>query len=263
VAESFREFELRGWESAARAYAGSFTDVTRGTLGRLLDATEIGRGTRVLDVACGPGLVAEAARARGALTVGVDFSPRMAEMARSVTDAVVGDVDRLPFGAGRFGAALCNFGLLHFAHPESAVREMARVLAPGGRAALTVWAKPEDDAFFGAIYHAIEKHVTRRPDVPPSASFFHFADLDAFATLVAGAGLRDVRVERVTWEVRVASARSFVDLFTEGSVRTAAILRAQDDATRQRIVASVEAELTPHGGSVPVTALLASAMKPF
>jgi SAM-dependent methyltransferase len=212
-------------------------------------------------MATGPGVVAEAARARGARTVGVDFSRSMAALARSVTDVVVGDVDALPFAAGSFDVALCNFGLLHFGNPERALGEIARVLAPRGRAALTVWAGPETNIFFGAVYRAIEKHAPRRPDVPPAPAFFHFADEARFRGLLAGAGLRDVTVERVAWKAHVASARSMVALFLEGSVRTAAILRAQDAATLERITASIEAEIAPTGGDVPVAALVARGRK--
>ncbi len=262
MAESFREFERRGWEQAAGAYARSFADVTSGTIPRLLEATMTGPATRLLDVATGSGIVAGAACGRGARPVGVDFSPRMAQMAAKVAESVLGDVDALPFCAASFEVALCNFGLLHFAHPERAVSEMARVLRRGGRAALTVWAPPEDDPFFAAIYRAIEKHATRKPDVPPAASFFHFADRDVFAALLSGAGLRDVRVERVAWQARVESARAFLDLFREGSVRTRAILLAQDQAALARIEASVASDLAPHGGLVPVSAVLAHAVKP-
>jgi SAM-dependent methyltransferase len=262
MAESFREFERRGWEHAAVAYARNFADVTCGTISRLLDATETRSGTRLLDVATGSGIVARAARERGARPVAVDFSPRMAAMASKVAEAVLGDVDALPFARESFEVALCNFGLLHFAHPERAVSEIARVLRPGGRAALTVWAPPEEDPFFAAIYRAIEKHATRKPDVPPAASFFHFADEGTVSALLSGAGLREAKVERVVWHARVESARSFLDLFREGSVRTRAILLAQDEVTLARIEASVAADLAPHRGLVPVSAVLAYAVKP-
>ena len=212
-------------------------------------------------MATGPGIVARAARARGARTVGVDFSRSMAALARSVTDVVVGDVDALPFAKASFDVALCNFGLLHFGSPERALGEIARVLAPGGRAALSVWAGPDTNLFFGAVYRAIEKNAPRRPDVPPAPAFFHFADEARFRGLLAGAGLGDVAIERVGWKARVASARSMVDLFLEGSVRTAAILRAQDASTLERITASIEQEIAPCAGAVPVAALVARGRK--
>jgi ubiquinone/menaquinone biosynthesis C-methylase UbiE len=262
VSESFREFERRGWENAAPTYARAFTDVTGGTLDALLAAGRVERGARVLDVAAGPGIVARAARAKGARTVGVDFSPRMAALASAVTDVVVGDVDRSPFANGVFDAALCNFGLLHFAHPERAAAEIARVLRAGGRAALTVWAPPAENVFFGAMYRALEKHAPRKPEIPASAPFFHFADAKNATALLEAAGLREARVETVSWRARVASAEGMVALFAEGSVRTAAILKAQDAAAVARITDSIAAEVAAHAGSLPIAAVLISGVKP-
>src|SRR4029077_18853505 len=121
---------------------------------------------------------------------------------------------------GSFDIALCNFGLLHFGQPERAAREMARVLRSGGKAVLTVWAPPEDDPLFGAIYRAIEKHATKKPDVPVGAPFFHFAVQANFTQLLVDAGFRDVTVGLTRWKTEIGSGRALVDLFQEGSVRT-------------------------------------------
>jgi SAM-dependent methyltransferase len=262
VSDSFRDFERRGWENAAATYARSFTDVTGGTIPALLDATAVREGACALDVAAGPGIVARAARARGASTVGVDFSPRMAKLARVVTAAVVGDVDALPFARDTFDAALCNFGLLHFARPERAVSEMARSVKRGGRIAVTVWAPPGENVFFGSMYRALEKHAPRKPEIPAGTPFFHFADARNMKALLESAGLRDACVESVSWRARVASAAELVALFDEGSVRTAAILRVQDPASRARITESIASEIAPFAGSVPVAAVLGWAVKP-
>jgi len=262
VSETFRDFERRGWEKASQAYAESFTDVTRGTIDALLEATRVAKDLCVLDVATGPGVVARAASARGANTLGVDFSPRMARLARSVTAAIVADVDALPIETDAFDIALCNFGLLHFAHPEKAVREMTRSVKRGGRVAVTTWAPPGENVLFGSMYRAIEKHAPRRPEIPPSAPFFHFAAAKNMKSLLEGAGLREARVETVSWKARVPSAEALLALFLEGSVRTAAILRAQDEAARARIVEHLASELRPHAGSVPVAAVLGVGVKP-
>ena len=159
MSETFRDFERRGWENAAATYSRSFTDVTGGTIHALLEVTRAAKGECLLDVATGPGTVAAVAEERGLNTVGVDFSPRMAAIARSATSPVVGDVDALPLRTGAFDVAVCNFGVLHFAHPEKAVSEMTRSVRSGGRVAVTVWAPPGENVFFGMIYRALEKHA--------------------------------------------------------------------------------------------------------
>ena len=90
---------------------------------------------RVLEVGCGPGeLAARVHDELGARVVAVDVSPRMVELARARgVDAVVGDVQELPFGDGAFDCAVAAWMLYHVADVDRALRELARVLRPGGR----------------------------------------------------------------------------------------------------------------------------------
>lgn len=94
-------------------------------------------GDSVLDAACGTGDLALAdLRAGAARVVGVDFSERMLELAArksSAVEWVQGDLCRLPFPDGTFQAATIGFGLRNVAEREAALRELGRVLTPGGR----------------------------------------------------------------------------------------------------------------------------------
>ena len=81
--QAFHAFERAGWEAIPGAYQDGFGTLTVQAVDPLLDAAHVGPGTRVLDVATGPGYVAGAAARRGASVVGVDFSePRLAEATR-------------------------------------------------------------------------------------------------------------------------------------------------------------------------------------
>src|SRR4030095_9899272 len=73
----FHQFEQRGWDVAAEHYIDTFGVLTMQTVDPMLDAVGASSGTRLLDVACGPGFVAAAAARRGASAVGVDFSDAM------------------------------------------------------------------------------------------------------------------------------------------------------------------------------------------
>ena len=105
-----------------------------------LEALELREGDRVLDVGCGTGAAVRAAAEVVERAVGVDLSPKMLAEAReraqglSNAEFVEGDSERLPFGDGEFTAVLCTTSLHHYPHPDAAAREIARVLAPGGRA---------------------------------------------------------------------------------------------------------------------------------
>jgi demethylmenaquinone methyltransferase/2-methoxy-6-polyprenyl-1,4-benzoquinol methylase len=107
---------------------------------RIAAAAIVRPGDRVLDAACGTGDLALAARDAGAAeVVGVDFSPRMLERARRKSPAiewVQGDILALPFADGSFDAATVGFGIRNVADLEQGLRELRRVLRPGGRLAV-------------------------------------------------------------------------------------------------------------------------------
>src|SRR5262245_52112537 len=169
-ARAFHDFEHAGWERAAAYYQATFGTLTLQTVDALLDAAGVQAGTNLLDVATGPGYVAGTASRRGAVVVGVDFSPLMVDQARQLYDGpefMEADAEALSFESGRFDAVVMNFGLLHLARPDTAIAEAYRVLAPGGRYAFTVWARPEEAAGFGIVLRAMETHGTTNVGLPP------------------------------------------------------------------------------------------------
>jgi demethylmenaquinone methyltransferase / 2-methoxy-6-polyprenyl-1,4-benzoquinol methylase len=102
-------------------------------------------GDRVLDACCGTGDLAVEAERRGGRVVGLDFSERMLERARKKSGAiewVQGDALALPFGDGEFDAATVGFGVRNLADLEGGLRELARVLRPGGKLAVLEITRP-------------------------------------------------------------------------------------------------------------------------
>lgn len=268
---AFRDFEQAGWERAAPAYARHWDALTTRTVPLALERLAIRRGTRLLDVACGTGRAAALALARGAIVTGVDFSPRMLSRARR---RAVGarfqraEADALPFPDGAFDAALCNFGLLHFAQPGEVLAEMARVLAPGGLLAATVWAPPDRMRLVGIMRESVRAAATAPDSAPPGPDFFQYADPDRFRAALMAVGLTEVTVEPVPLVCRLPDLESFWAMVADGTVRTAALLHAQPPDTLAAIRERVSEALTPYrdpsgaGYLIPADALLAHGVRP-
>jgi ubiquinone/menaquinone biosynthesis C-methylase UbiE len=125
-AERLRVFERQGHDALAQSYHEFFATVTALAIKPLLDAVRCIPGTRLLDVASGPGALAPEAANRGARPVGVELSPQMIELARRLYPAIEfrqAEVEHLPFANDTFDSVVCAFGLGHFPRPDAAVAE--------------------------------------------------------------------------------------------------------------------------------------------
>ncbi len=268
--KAFGAFEKRGWDNAADPYHRHFGVLTQQSSEALLDAARVQAGSKVLDVATGAGYVAASARKRGADAIGVDFSPIQVELARKTYPGIEfqqGDAENLPFQAGRFDAVVMGFCLLHLPDAERAVAEAFRVLKPGGHLAASVWAKPDPNSAFGIMLGAIERHGTK-VDLPPGPPFFRFADAEEAGRVLVAAGFVEPRTQLVPQYWRHASPDDLFAAFNEGSVRAAAMLRAQPEQARQMIKSAVREEvrkLAQDGGVyvIPAPAALSSARNPL
>ena len=173
-------------------------------------------GARVLDVACGTGVVARAAApavAPGGYVVAVDRSPAMAaatrirayEEAAPRLHAAVMDAHSLALRDTSFDVVYCQFGLMLMAEPARAAAELARVVRPGGTVAAVVWGPPSSVVGFAAYFATA--HATVSQALPPEQHpVFSLSAPSALGTLLFDAGLR---VER---EARMAVEDSALDL---------------------------------------------------
>jgi ubiquinone/menaquinone biosynthesis C-methylase UbiE len=264
----FHRFEQTGWERAAEFYGDAFGGLTAQTAGPMLDAVGVSRGTRLLDVATGPGFVAAAAAARGAIVTGLDFARAMVDEARRRHPAIEfreGDAHALPFDSGSFDAVVMNFGLLHLSRPDAALAEACRVLRAGGRYAFTVWAAPERTVGFGMTLRAIEAFGNTDVRLPEGPPFFRFSDSAETRKTLESIGFADVVIQELPLTWRVASPDAMFDAMCKGGVRTAAVLRAQTPDALAAIGAAVRRGVEPYARDgafvLPMPAVLAAATR--
>ncbi len=224
-------------------------------------------GHRVLDVACGTEVIAREVVSLvgpGGRVVGVDINPNMLDMARAREPSVEwreGDAQALPFDDREFDIVVCQQGLQFIPDREVAVREMHRVLIPGGRVALASWCEIESSPAHNALAQAIDKHVGSEAAALMSGAF-SLGDAETFRTLLEGAGFREVRVRREGIEVRFPSAESFARYVVVGSVLGRTGVKVRDEAMTA-LIRDVEAALGPYvhpdGLAFPMEAHLAVA----
>jgi SAM-dependent methyltransferase len=267
----FDAYERRAWAGRAAAFAGSYARLCAYTVPALLDAAQVATGDRVLDVGTGSGSVAAAAVERGAAVTAVDAEPGMVELTRAAVPglaaAEVAVLPDLPFADGAFDAVAGNFVLNHVGQPLAALAELRRVLRPGGRLALTIWAAPAapGQALLG---RAVEAAGLSRPaHLPPIAAEFDFPRTsDGLAALLAAADLREVACDALHWNHR-AGADEWWGGSAAGVGFVGQVLLAQDDRTRaevRRHFDELSREFTdPEDGllSLPHAALLVHARR--
>jgi ubiquinone/menaquinone biosynthesis C-methylase UbiE len=216
---------------------------------RLVEVGQPRPGERVLDVGCGTGVVARRVAALIGSTgriVGLDLSPDMLAVARraaeregAAIDWREGRAESLPFPDGGFDLALCQFALMFFADRPAALAEMRRVLAPGGRVALSVWQGLDRHPFYQTLHEVIQ----RRLGMSGVQEIFALGEADAVRALLTEAGFRRVEIEPVAMTARFPNPEAF--LAGEIDVDTAAIPSMQrlDAEARRTIVAAIREEM--------------------
>ena len=241
---TFSAFERAGWDEQANGYDRMLGRVTARVVDPLLDAAGVGPASRVVDVACGPGDATAAAAARGARAVGIDVAAMMLQVARRRHRGLAflqATAEALPFASGSVDAVVGGFLVHHLAEPVLVLREFARVLAPGGRVALTAWDLPERCPLVGILVDAVAEVGAPPPaDLPPGPPFFQFSADDAFGGLLAAGGFGAVDVHTVAFAHPVADAGELWNGLIRGTVRSSALVVRQPDGVQRAIRAAFD-----------------------
>jgi SAM-dependent methyltransferase len=235
----FREFERAAHDRIADSYEAFFVPVTANAAIPLLDAVQAGAGTRLLDIATGPGVIAAHAARRGASVTGIDISPRMVALAARLSPDCTfleADVATLPFESSSFDAVVCAFGIGHFPSATVAMRECGRVLKPGGRLAVAWWDLPDRNRLQGVMLEAIQEVGAQPPpSLPAGPPLFQYSEDAALAGLLGAAELDDVEVVAHRFLHGIASTQALWDGALGSLARISALIHCQPADVVQRI----------------------------
>jgi SAM-dependent methyltransferase len=225
-------------------------------------------GDRVLDVACGTGVAARAAADAvgpdGRVT-GLDCNEGMLSVARRIAPEIAwrsGAAEALPFPDASFDAVLCQFGLMFFEDRATALSEMWRVLAPGGRLAVAVCGPLERAPGYAALVALLRRLFGERAAAEMQAPF-SLGNAGDVSALFAKAGIPDASLETHDGRARFPSIEAWMHTDVKGWTLGHLI----DDAGYTRLVAAAEIDLAPFAGpdghvTFPFPAHVATAGKP-
>ena len=232
--------------------------VTAGWAVGLVDRVGLRRGERVLDVACGTGVVARVAAERVGRTgrvAGIDINAAMLGVARSLqADAgarigwVQASVLSLPCADASHDVVLCQLGLQFVPDRPAALAQVRRVLRPGGRLGLNVYGPIEHNPATFALAQALDRHLG--PDASMTKRAEHaLADAALLRTLAREAGFQRINIVTETRTVRFASVADYVHIQL-AATPLASLLPHQPGQSRQQLVdalmTDVAAALRPH-----------------
>ncbi|MCW5626238.1 MAG: methyltransferase domain-containing protein [Burkholderiales bacterium] len=267
---TFAALEHRGWQQVAAEYGDHFAAVTLQSAGALLDAAVVHAGTRLLDVACGPGQITAAAADRGAIAIGLDFSAVMVAAAARRYPGVrftEGDAQALPFAPETFDAITIGFGMLHFPDADRAIAEAFRVLKSGGHIAFSVWSTPDRAVGFQMLTDAVVAHGRTDVGLPDGPPVHRFSEPETCIHVLRTVGFVEPEVVEVpqTWHLDEPGA--LFDVLRRATVRAGALIRAQEPAALERLSAAVRSAAEAYRDTdgrirLPMHAVIAGARKP-
>jgi ubiquinone/menaquinone biosynthesis C-methylase UbiE len=269
--KTFRETELELWTQRAGEYDQIFAAVSTQAIDDILDNLGPLRGMRHLDIACGTGHLVGAASKRGAASQGIDFSPAMVETARANYPAEhfqTADALDLPYEDETFDAVSCAFGLSHMEDPRAAVKEIFRVLKPGGRFAFTLWFDAAGgNQVYAILKSALDAHATSAFTLSDQWVQLRFADETACTAITAQAGFERPAFKKLPILWRLRTVQEMADQLMKISIRTRAVIERQPPSDQARIFEHILGSLESHRTNGAITlawpALLTVVQKPI
>jgi SAM-dependent methyltransferase len=252
VAEFQPDQQPARWNDHVGVYEAVFEPLSLAFARHALDRLDLRAGERLIDIGAGAGGSALLAAAAGADVLAIDASPGMAARIAARASArprspgrvlaAIMDGMALEVPADSFDAAISTFGVILFPDAPAGMREMARVLRPGGRAAVLTWTKPERYELAVRLLGAITQ--VRGP-LPPPASLpaqLRFKEPEDFRALLTASGLVVEEIVAFEESWTLPSARWIADniAFAPGMAAMTDALGADRETIMHALVETLE-----------------------
>jgi ubiquinone/menaquinone biosynthesis C-methylase UbiE len=254
------EHQPNAWGAVATDYHAFAGNITRPFAEDAAELVPIRQGTRVLDVAAGTGNFAFAAANRGANVLATDFAPGMTEHLRADVErrgladrirVAVMDGQQLEVDDAAFDVAASIFGVLFFPEPDKGLRELSRVLVPGGRAVVSTWAPPPRGEMGRIIGAAMAKTIPNLPPAPSSPPWSALGDADAFRERLLRNGFSRAHVVELRHLWVFDDLNAFVDLMGKSAPQAVALSSSLTPEQRRTFRDAVADDFTSRQGNGP------------
>ena len=262
-AEELRAAQREHWSRAAPGWTRRRAEVqvfAQPASDWILDAAGLAPGQRLLELAAGAGETGLLAAQRvlpGGTVVESDLAEEMLEGIRERASELGLDnvetkrieLEWIDAAAAEFDAVLCRWGLMFPVDVEAALREIRRVLKPGGRLAAVTWSAPEDNPWAGSVTRTLveQGHVDAPPD-PDAPGPFRLRDPAALTELAYAAGFAEVAVEPIALTMAYDSLDHMLSIQGDLSVALADALSRVNERSRQALRDGIAEKLAPFTG---------------
>ena len=280
MSEAIRD-TIQEWRETASYWAkhhGTIRQMFEPLTRALIEQARISEGARVVDVAGGAGepslTIAQEIGEKGQVICTDPVAEMLATAEKEALSHGIRNIqfqqctaDSLPFAHDMFDSAVSRLGIMFFPDPVAGVREMLRVIKPGGYVALAVWGKSEANPYSYVVTNVLSRHVQATAPVPDAADAFRFAEPGKLANVLNKGGAIDVAEVVVDFDLTAPlSAEEFWTFRSEISESLRSKLKTLDDKQKRQITREVLEAATPFFANgqmrFPAQMIIVSGRKP-
>jgi len=234
----------QAWEEYAEAYDKAITPISTRVGEEAVRAAGVGPGMRLLDIAAGGGALSIPAARGGADVIAVDYSRAMVGLLqRKARDMGISNLEvrfmdgtALELETATFDVACSALGIMLFPDRAKGLREMARVVKPGGKGVMVVFAAPQRVLFISLFFQAMAQAIPGFAP-PQNSPLFCLQDMEQLRREMTDAGFSDVQVQQFETDLEVESADHWWNMLVSGAPAIAGLLRGLPEE-RQRAIRS-------------------------